>query len=182
LAAFFLTGCLSSQQPPTSLANAPDAFAIRNNGYSLLHQLLDEQKDISILRFIKSEDSPVKILTKKIAAASKKGAKELEAFAKQDPSISLNEISLPPGEVATRDSISKTKESALLKKKGRDFELTLLLTQTEALNYGWHLAEVTAAHETDSGRARALSDLGKEMEALYLEVYNMVLYEGNSGR
>ena len=54
----------------------------RNNCYSLLLQLLDQQKDVSILRFIKQEHSDVKDLTKKIAAASGSGSKLLEEFAK----------------------------------------------------------------------------------------------------
>ena len=88
----------------------------RNNCYSLLHQLLDDQKDVSLLRFIKREHSDVKILVKKIAASSGAGSKLLEEFARHDPSINLEDIRLPPGEAATRKAIASAKRKELLAK------------------------------------------------------------------
>jgi hypothetical protein len=137
----------------------------------LLHQLLDEQKDVSILRFFKREDSDVKVLTKTIAAASGAGAKLLEDYARHDHSIRLDDISLPPGEVATREAIASTKKKNLLSQKDGAFELDLLLSQSEALSYGWHLAQVAEENEPDPERGRAVTALSKEMERLYQEVY-----------
>ena len=62
LVACFLTGCQSPKTAPL-LQSGP---SLRNNCYSLLHQLLDEQKDVSMLRFIKPEHSDVKQLVKRI--------------------------------------------------------------------------------------------------------------------
>lgn len=173
LAGGLLMGCRSPQ--PSSLAAEPNTIVVRNNSYSLLHQLMDEQKDVSILRFIKPEHADIKNLTKQIAAASKAAAQELEAFAKRDPSIRLDDTALPPGEIKTRDAISKTKEKNLLTQTGRKFDLTLLLAQAEALSYASHLAKVTAAYETDPERVRALKDLEAQMDALYDRVFDMTL-------
>ena len=129
----------------------------RNNCYSLLHQLLDDQKDVSILRFIKREHSDVKDLVKKIASTSGAGAKLLEEFAKNDPMVNLDATLLPPGETATRDAIASTKKDELLTQSGDKFELTLLLTQTEALSYAWHLAKVASENDSQPDRARALA-------------------------
>ena len=63
------------------------------------------------------------------------------------PSINLNDIRLPTGEVNARDAIGMTKEKELLSQKGGEFELTLLLTQTEGLSYAWHLAKVAGENE-----------------------------------
>jgi hypothetical protein len=141
----------------------------------LLHQLLDEQKDVSILRFIKSEHTDVKNLVKKIAAASGAGSQLLEEFAKHDPSIRLNDIQLPPGETSTRDAIASTKKKELLGQTGDEFELTLLLTQTEALSYAWHLAKVAGENDSQPDRVRALGGVGTDMENLYHEVFVMLL-------
>ena len=168
-----LTGCQSQKAPPASASGV--SLSIRNNCYSLLHQLLDEQKDVSILRFIKREHSDVKDLVKKIAADSGTGAKLLEEFAKNDPSLHLDDIRLPSGETATRDSIASTKEKELLSQTGDKFELTLLLTQTEALSYAWHLAKVAGENEPEPERARALAGISKDMENLYHEVFAMLL-------
>ena len=168
-----LTGCQSPKARPPSPGSA--AQATRNNCYSLLNQLLDEQKDVSMLRFIKREHSDVKNLIKKIAANSAVGAQLLEEFARHDPSINLDDIRLPPGEVATRDAIASTKEKELLSQTGDEFELTLLLTQTEALSYAWHLAKVTGENEPQPDRARALAGVSEDMQNLYHEVFVMLL-------
>ena len=171
-AACVLTGC---QSPKAGPRRGDRTLATRNNCYSLLHQLLDEQKDISVLRFIKPERADLKNLVKRIAADSAAGAKLLEDFARGDPSINLEDFRLPPGEQATRDAIASTKENQLLGKTGEEFELTLLLTQTEALSYAWHLAKVASENERDPARARALAGLSEEMQNLYGEVFALLL-------
>ena len=133
-----------------------------------------------MLRFIKRENSKVKALVNKIAANSAAGAKLLEEFAAHDPSINLNDIQLPPGEAATREAIAATKKKELLGQTGYEFELTLLLTQTEALSYGWHLAKVAGMNESQPDRARALAGVSKDMENLYHEVFVMLLSKTKS--
>lgn len=169
----FIAGCQSTPSIPPNPANV--SLATRNNCYSLLYQLLDEQKDVSILRFIKPEQADVKALVICIAKTSGAGAAQLKQFAEEDKSISLDNIELPPGEVSTRDAIASNKKDTLLGATGDEFELTLLLTQTEALNYAWHLAEVAAKNEPQPGRARTLLSLGAEMEVLYQEVFHLML-------
>ena len=176
LAVCVLTGC----QSPKVSSPSGNSVSTRNNSYSLLHQLLAEQKNVSLLRFIKNEPPDVSNLVKKIAATSGTGAALLEKFARDDPAISLDDIRLPPGEVATRDAIAATKEKELLGQSGGTFELTLLLTQTEALSYGWHLAEVTAANEPQPDRARALAGIGDDMKNLYHEVFVQMLSKAKS--
>jgi hypothetical protein len=171
LAACFLLGCRS----PNAATPIERSASTRNNCYSLLHQLLDEQKDVSLLRFIKSEDSDVKKLVKRIATTSGTGAKLLEEFAKDDPSIRLDDLRLPPGELATRDAIASTKEKELLGQSGGEFELTLLLTQTEALSYAWHLAKVAGEHEPQPERSHALAGIGEDMQHLYHDVFVLLL-------
>jgi len=171
-----LTGC----QSPKARSPSGSSASTRNNCYSLLHQLLEEQKDVSILRFIKREHSDVKKLIKKIAANSAVGAKLLEEFARHDPSIRLDDIRLPPGEAATRDAIASTKQKELLSQTGDEFELTLLLTQTEALSYAWHLAKVTGENEPQPDRARALAGVSEDMQNLYHEVFVLLLSKTKS--
>jgi hypothetical protein len=173
LATGVLTGCQSPKAMPSSGNDV--SLSTRNNCYSLLHQLLDDQKDVSRLHFIKPEDPEVKKLIKKIATTSATGATLLEQFAKDDPTIKLDDIWLPPGEGATRDAIASTKEKELLSQTGDKFELTLLLTQTEALNYGWHLAVVAGIYEPNPDRAHALVGIGVDMDNLYHEVFALLL-------
>ena len=168
-----LAGCQPPKAKPLSGISAVEST--RNNCYSLLHQLLAQQKDVSLLRFIKREHSDVKNLIKKIAANSSAGAKLLEEFARHDPSINLDDIRLPPGEASARKAIASTKKRELLGQAGDEFELTLLLTQTEALSYAWHLAKVAGENESQPDRARALAGVSQDMENLYHEVFVMLL-------
>ena len=173
-----LAGCQSPRALPPRESGAIQST--RNNGYSLLHQLLAEQKDVSLLRFIRPEHADVKTLMKKIAANSGTGAALLEKFAKDDPAISLDDLQLPPAEQATRDAIAATKKKELLSQSGGTFELTLLLTQTEALSYAWHLAEVTGENEPQPDRARALAGISDDMKSLYQEVFELLLAKTQS--
>jgi hypothetical protein len=176
LAAGLLTACHSLR----AVAPSGTGNSTRNNGYSLLHQLLDEQKDVSLLRFIKPEHKDVKNLVKRIATTSGTGAELLEKFALDDPAIRLDDFRLPPAELATRASIAATKQKELLGQTGDTFELSLLLTQTEALSYAWHLAKVTGESEPDPARARALAGISVDMEKLYREVFQLMLAQTTS--
>jgi hypothetical protein len=158
---------------------APD-LATRNNCYSLLYQLLEEEKDVSLLRFIKSEPADVKKLVKKIASHSGTDGTLLKKLAKNDPGIKLDDLQLPPGEVATRDAIAATKKKALLGQKGDSFELSLILTQLEALNYAWHLAEVAEQNEPNRDSATAVAGISQDMQDLYQETYLLLLSKMNS--
>ena len=79
------------------------------------------------------------------------------------------------GEAATREAIASTKEKELLSQAGGEFELTLLLTQAEALSYASHLAKVASENEFQPDRARALAGVSEDMATLYHEVFMMLL-------
>jgi len=177
LAAVFSVACVQSgcQSPKTVRPSEMSAVqSTRNNCYSLLNQLLNEEKNVHLLLIVKREKKDVNILIKKISDASSTGAKLLEEFAKKDPSIKLDEIRLPPGETATREAIASTKKKELLGRKGDEFERTLLLTQIQALSYAWHLAKVAGENESQPDRANALAGLSKDMENLHHEVFVML--------
>jgi hypothetical protein len=167
-AACILAGC-QTPEPGPAVASSAD-MTIRNNCYSLLHDVLADEKKVGLLRFIKREEEDVKGLVKRIAAASGTGAKLLEDFAKRDPSIKLDQLRLPPGEAATRQAIASTKQKELLSQSGGEFEKSLLLTQAEALSYASHLAMVGAQNESQPERARSLTDLSEELKHLHREV------------
>ncbi len=143
---------------------------VRNNTYSLLYQLLNEEKDVSKLRFIKRENEDLKSLIKRVSASAKAGASQIEEFAKRDPSLALDQFDLPPGEKQTRASISSAEEKDLLLDSGGKFELVLILSQIEALSYASHLAQVASQNDSQGERVRFLSDLSSEMKNFHDEL------------
>ncbi len=178
LAFFVLTACRS---PQTTVRHTTSTVeSTRNNCYSLLYQLLEDEKNVSLLRFIKREPEDLKILVKKIATHAGTGAKLLEELARQDTSLRLDDVRLPLGEIATRDAIAATKEKALLSQTGAEFEVSLLLTQTEALNYASHLAKVASENEPHPDRAQALASISRDMQTLYQEAFALLLARKNN--
>jgi hypothetical protein len=166
-------GC---QTAATNRSSAPatDGIALRNNLYSLLYQLLSDERHVSKLLLVKSESRPVNHLIKRISDAAAEGADRLKDFAKKEASLNLAVEDLPPGERATRQAIAATKRKQLLKSSGAEFERALLLTQMEALNYGAHLAEVAAENDSAPGRSHYLANLGQTMKQLRSEVHQLL--------
>jgi hypothetical protein len=170
-----IVGFAACQTPPPQSPHGAPIQSTRNNCYSLLFQLLEKQKDVSLLRFIKEEHHDVKNLVTRIAHTSAEDGRMLKKFAKEDPTLSLDDLRLPSGEVATRDAIAATEQKSLLHEKGDEFELRLLLTQTEALKYAWHLAMVAESKETNPDRIRGLAVLSEQMKDLYNQVFELLL-------
>ena len=139
---------------------------VRNNAMALLDDLLNDEKNVSKILLVKHHSDELAKLIKDISATSGEGAKMLEEVAKQETGLNLKQLDLPPGEAATRKAISKTKEHLLLTSKDAEFELQLLLTQAEALNYGAHLAMVVAENETNPERTREFLQLSAQLRNL----------------
>jgi len=125
----------SHRQPDSGTPDSTQRQSIRNNCASLLHELLDEEKNVSKLLIIKRESDDLETLIKTISKSAGRLAETLEHMARQDRSLNLRMTLLPAGEAATRKAIAKTKQDQLLHSSGGRFELQLLLTQAEALNY-----------------------------------------------
>jgi hypothetical protein len=171
-----LSACATSTKPPpaTAITAEDQRFAIRNQGYSLLFQLLSDQKDVSKLLIIKKENADLGALIKDISGISANAAKELENYAKADPHLHLNMKPLPIVEQQTRDLIAKTKAKELLSKTGAKFEVRIILAQAEALAYGAHLAAAIILNETDPERKKFLARISEEYQKLHQRVIDLI--------
>jgi len=174
LLAGLIVGCATSPQPESSEPVSRDqAFATRNQGYSLLYGLMSDEKDVSKLLLIKREKSDVGELIREIARTSGEAAKQLENYEKADPHLHLKMTGLPKAEEQTRALISKTTAKELLSKGGEKFEVRILLTQNEALRYGSHLALVIQTMETEPERKKFLGETSQKLAALHQRVIDL---------
>lgn len=178
-----LCSCQSLQHasPPAVVKAANDKnsnLAARNNVLALLDDLLGDEKNLSKILIVKRNSDELGKLVENISKTAGNGAKMLEIFAKDEPGLNLRVTDLPPGEVATRRAISKTKEKLLLHSKDAEFEFQLLLTQVEALNYGAHLAMIAAENETRPEGSRAFLQLSAQLRNLHEQVVAMVRKNG----
>ena len=183
LALVVLSGCEMLRSKPAEPTNsgAPPVqqhdhmdVATRNNALALLDDLLNDEKNLSKILIVKRNSDELGKLVEKISKTARDGAKALERWTKHDTNLNYKELSLPPGEKATRDAIGKAKEKLLLHSKDEEFEFQLLLTQIEALNYGTFLAQVAAENEPQADRAKELSALSAQLRELREEVVAMV--------
>ena len=185
VAAIFFAGCQTQPRNASpALVNTNTVTSHRatwSNGYALLYQLMSDEQNVSKLHYIKHEQPDVKELINNVATACGLAAKQLEQFDQEDGGADLKALDLPPGEQTTRDAIASTKKWDLLGHGGEHFELSLLLTQSEAMNYGWHLAEVAAKNDSRPERARFLKTLSEQMKVFYKDIYALLMTRINEG-
>jgi hypothetical protein len=81
---------------------------------------------------------------------------------------------LPAVEEKTRDSIQSTNTKRPLFSTGKDFEIRLLLTQIQALDYASHLARALENQEDNKERKAFLSDFSKQCDQHYKNVMQLL--------
>jgi hypothetical protein len=167
-----LCGCapLEKTQPANAELSEPEKLGIRNNAASLLYDLLGDEKNVSKILIIKRNSEELGRLIKTISEAAADDQKQLEWLAKNDPNLNLHAVELPQGEKATRDAVAKTEEHELLFSSGKEFEFRLLLTQAQALGYGWHLAKIAAENSSSPEEVQKFTAMSRGMENLYDQV------------
>jgi hypothetical protein len=169
LAAAMLSAGASAQEPAQPAKPDGDAskIEVRNNAASLLNDLLGDEKNLSKILIIKRHYPRLAVLVKAISKTAGDGQDELETLAKNDKTLNLQAIQLPPGEIATRFAIQKTKEHELIFSSGQKFEINLLLSQTDALDYGSHLAKIAAENSTSAEQQHTFRSLDVALNALF---------------
>ncbi|HEY4416161.1 MAG TPA: hypothetical protein VGO57_10750 [Verrucomicrobiae bacterium] len=182
--ALMLCGCSHtppSAPTPASVAGTTPAkteqLSLRNNAVSLLYDLLQDEKNVNKVLLIKHNSAEVGRLIDAISHTSGDASKRLDQMAKADPALSLHALELPAGEKATREAIAHTKEHELLFSSGTNFQFQLLLTQTDALSYGWHLSRIAAENSKSPEQVRAFTQIADSLENLYGQVITQLKAE-----
>ena len=171
LAAAFLVGCQSAPQPT---ANTGTENIDRNDGYSLLYDLVSDLKDVDKALIFRSKNAPFDDTIKAIAAMADAAHNQLDAFAKVDPGLQIKRQPLPPIEVEVRKSISNSEAVGLFTSKGPIFNRRLLLSQQNGLQYAEHLAKVIQKHESVPKRKEFLASLEKQAHNLREQVITLL--------
>jgi hypothetical protein len=163
LAAFFFGGCASvSESTDMAAANAKGTQAEQDAGYTLLRDVLVDERKVRQIFALKDASDPTRKLIEEISGLAETSLHQLDGLAKQKPTVRLNTPSLPPIEAKTRIAVySKTTEE-LLEKEGQEFEMALLLTQVEALGYMSNLTVVLAQGEGNPHRIKFLNQLSQK--------------------
>jgi hypothetical protein len=169
-----LGGCATKPPEAPAVTANDQRFGIRNQGYSLLHKLLSDEKELSKLLVIKKENSDAGALIKEISQVAADAVKQLEAFSKADSHLHLNMPGLPQVEAQARDLISKTEAKELITKSGEKFEMRVLITQADALRYASALAAAISAHEGDQNRKKFLAATSEKFQELHQKLIDLM--------
>lgn len=149
---------------------AGSADLVRNQGYALLYSTINDESQVDQVLIIKDPNPQVTELIKAIGQFSSDAKNKLQAFAKEDPTLGLDNQGLPEVETKTRSAISSATSKQIVFSGGKEFEFRILLTQHEALNYITHLAATISKQETLEARKRYLAHLAEESSALHERV------------
>ena len=152
-------GCSATPKAPSENGGM---FRERNEGYSLLYKLMSDESKVSEIFIIKYADDSVGGLVKEIGAACTGAKKEMESYPGLNIRIEYDVPDLPKVEQESRDLEAKAETKSLLTSSGKTFELRLLFTQAEAMEYAINLSNAIAAKEDDGGRRKFLTDLSEQ--------------------
>ena len=164
-------GCASVQE---KIPFVGSRFRTRNEGYSLLYELTAKQRDVDKILIIKHADARAAREIKEIAQLFRQAQERFDAFKKQDGSLDFQVKHLPALEDKTRDSIQSTATKDLLFSSGKDFELRLLLTQAQALDYASHLATALENQDDNKERKTFLGEFSKQCDQHHQNVIQLL--------
>ena len=109
-----------------------------------------------------------------IARVMGEAEKQLSEFAKDDATLNLKAKSLPAVEERTREAIESAQAKQLLGSSGPQFEVRLLISQAEGLNYGAHLAKTLYEQESDIRRKAFLESFSRDALRLHEQVIDLL--------
>ena len=171
--ALALVACNDHGKDPVSRSDAtPQSL---NVGYDILRATLRDEQHLKTIRFtktlvtFKSISEPTKQVIDDIAQTSAIALEELEQLASLTPGIIFDIERLGQIDQMTRDAIRVTTAKEFLTSK-EDFEVRLLVSQTQALRFISHLTKELRAVETNAERKEWLNTISDQYEKLYLRV------------
>jgi hypothetical protein len=145
-----------------------------NDGYSLFYQFCDQESQLSLLLWIKSAPPDIADYAKRISATASADMATLKKFAAQDRGLRLDKVSLPSFELNVRKSMAADQQQQLVwHSPGPAFAQAIAMTQSEATDYGLHVAKVLAETEVDPDRAQAMRRIYAKWVALHDESYQL---------
>jgi hypothetical protein len=164
-------GCASVQAEVPAVG---ERYRVSNEGYGLLYELTSKERNVDKILIVKTANSHVAAEIKRIAQIFGQAHDQLDAFAKQDARLRFGTTRLPTLEKKTRDSIESQTTKELLLSSGRDFDLQLLLTQAQALQYASHLTKALDGQDGNTHRKSFLAQFSKQCEQQHQKVIQLL--------
>lgn len=146
-------------------------------GYAQLYEVASGLKHVNKLLYVKYESDKVEAVINDISKYGEKLAGQLEKLAADYPALKIDDTGLPAMETKKRKASQWDRVLSLapiVRQTGKDFERTLLLTQSGALNQLRFLAEVMHESEKDHNRKALLTEVKQRFDGLYDKVVKLL--------
>ena len=145
-----------------------------NDGYSLFYDFCTQESQLSLLLWIKAAPPNIADYAKRISSTAKDDLAILKQFGVNDKALRLDKVSLPGFEITVRKSMADDRAKQLFWSGSKAaFAQDLSMTQSEATNYGLHVAKVLAATDSNPDRAQAMRLIVDKWIALHTEAYKL---------
>jgi hypothetical protein len=171
--ALALVACIDDGKGPVPHSDAtPQSL---NVGYDILRDTLRDEQHLKTIRYtktivtFKSISEPTEQVIDEIAQTSAAALEELEQLASLTPRIIFDIDRAGQIEQMTRDALRITTAKEFLTSK-EDFEVRLLVSQTQALRFISHVTKELSDIETNTKRKQWLGMISDQFEILYLRV------------
>ncbi|MEZ5542832.1 MAG: hypothetical protein R3F42_12435 [Pseudomonadota bacterium] len=165
---------------------APTGNAARDDAYRVLHTLLRDERYIKALRIIKdtitfqASTAATASLIDDIATLSSRSLDQIDKLAALDPAIDLGAATADRFGSKILDALRVATARDLITASREDFEVNLVVSQTQALRVISQLLEELQALDTNHRRQTWLADLAAKYEALYRRAVARLAVAGKS--
>ncbi|HEY1683789.1 MAG TPA: hypothetical protein VGG19_03420 [Tepidisphaeraceae bacterium] len=176
-----MAGCVSSKHAPKPPPDNGGVYRQHNEGYSILYRLMYDESRVGGIFVIKKADDKVKAPIKQLSDACKAAHQRLDDFRRMDHRLEFDVPDLPYMEKTSRDLEAKEDRKLLLFSSGQQFELTLIFTQAQAMNYAVHLCQALEAAEGNPQRKAFLQDLEHQCNSFHDQLMKMLAVNPGNG-
>jgi hypothetical protein len=150
-----MAGCANVPGPAR---DANDPVNQNNDGYTVLYKLMSDESNVDKVFILKHADERVSDLVKQVASFCQSSRSQLDEFAKRDPQLKFDAPALPLIELEARKLEANEQTKMLLGSSGKTFELRLVFTQVQAMDYSQKLTAALAEREKDASRESFLKN------------------------
>jgi hypothetical protein len=162
--------CSRSDATAEPVAKASAQRTMLSEGYSLLYTDASHIGLIDLVLYVKIESQGFNDVITEISAYGGELKQDLERIAKDYPGVRIDLKPLPEMETRKRFAIGKDRAIRFAPFSGHsqlEYERTMLISLSNALNHESHLCQVMAEEEPDPGLKKFLLASEKRYVALY---------------
>jgi hypothetical protein len=179
LAGMLACGAAASEDKGDGKGKQKDILPQRelNYGYASLYNATKGLRHSDKILLIKFESEAVQAVMSKLSESMDRTTRRLEDLAKADPRVKLDDDGQTEIENRKRDAVTRARLLSFKPVTGRtgaNFERTLLLSESGALNQLQHLVAELDKADPDPQRSAVLKEINAEVSGLYDDVVRLL--------